>query len=264
MGTYLAINAFDTFPDHDWGRIVLAGSVLPRTFDWNGKKKRDCESFIEVRNEMGGGDWVVWAVGWVAILIPSLGASGHRGFLGKPRDIHFQDTEHGPCKPCVRRICRAPVHNVLLKKFRHSDAFLTNAHCEALWLPFLWGYEPSEYKRFRRMCAAVVRFELAGDSENASDAAEELLLREWSWIGRRKPSTLKKYIESRIDRLGTAHHLALTKAQATDHAVRLMCRLFRKARAERHAYPHSREAIVLRLHPRTVLGCALTLVTPGK
>lgn len=79
-GTYLLASAIRNYHSATWDRAVLAGSVLPKSFDWQsympGKIQR-------VKNYEGSADWVV---GWFPKLYEmfgskELGSAGFDGFL---------------------------------------------------------------------------------------------------------------------------------------------------------------------------------------
>jgi len=91
-------------------KIVLVGSVVPRTFRWSRLK------FNRLLNEASGHDWVCR----LARFRPGMGDSGLRGFVERLQG------EDG----------RERVNDVLYPDREHSDA-LRKGHMETSWVPFL-------------------------------------------------------------------------------------------------------------------------------
>jgi pimeloyl-ACP methyl ester carboxylesterase len=109
FGTWILGYAMLKFPDMRFDKLVLAGSILPRDFDWGTLLARDQVSLV--RNECGQKDpWPKWA----GRLVARSGTGGEQGFEW------FGST----------------VENISFEWFGHSDA-LMRAHIEHEWLPFL-------------------------------------------------------------------------------------------------------------------------------
>lgn len=200
MGTYLSMRSLEGFATVMVDRVVLVGAVLPRKFDWSGLRRARRNAFREVRNEMGEADWVVWLVGRIAGILPEFGDSGRRGFLGETGWLHAIAGPLGPCDDCTKSATKAWVHNVPLgTAYGHSTHFLRESHCEDLWLPFLWGFDPDELVRFRNMCLDVLLFESDGDWISAEQMERELRRSEWAWtMAGGVPHPLEDYVSDAI------------------------------------------------------------------
>ena len=159
LGTYLMGLALRKRANIHLGRIVLVGCVLPRSFPWktltalSGTGYR----FIDVRNEVGRKDIVVWSAWAMSWLIRGLGVAGLRGFKGEESFIHTLSTP-GPSCP-LGNSCSAKIHNMFSEYLGHSDAFVGSGYAEAFWLPYLWGIEPEEYQQFRLSCKLAAGLE---------------------------------------------------------------------------------------------------------
>lgn len=109
LGSWILGRALLKYEDVRFDRVILAGSILPRDFDWATVFSRD--QVAAVRNECGQKDpWPTWAGRFVA----RTGTAGVKGFEW-----------FGP-----------NVENVLCEWFGHSDA-LMRPHIENFWIPFL-------------------------------------------------------------------------------------------------------------------------------
>jgi hypothetical protein len=109
LGSWILGRALLKYEDIRFDKIIMAGSILPRDFDWATVFARDQAS--AVRNECGQKDpWPSWA----SRLVARTGTAGLRGF-----------DWFGP-----------NVENIFSEWFGHSDALL-RPHIENFWLPFL-------------------------------------------------------------------------------------------------------------------------------
>ncbi|HEV7514550.1 MAG TPA: hypothetical protein VGO27_22845 [Candidatus Acidoferrum sp.] len=159
LGTFLMGSVLRKRPDVHLGRVVLVGCVLPRSFPWHtltglsGAEHR----FIDVRNEVGQKDIVVWSAWLMSWLIRGLGVSGLRGFKGKENFVH---TLSAPGVSCPQGAsCSAKIHNMLSQHLGHSDAFVGSGYAETFWLPYLWDIEPKEYLQFLLYCKTAAGLE---------------------------------------------------------------------------------------------------------
>jgi pimeloyl-ACP methyl ester carboxylesterase len=109
LGTWIVGNAMLKHDDLRFDKLIFAGSILPRDFDWATLFMRDQVSFVH--NEVGGQDPWPW---WASHLVPGTGTSGSKGFES------FSTV----------------VHNVDKNLFRHSDSTV-QAHIENNWIPVL-------------------------------------------------------------------------------------------------------------------------------
>jgi hypothetical protein len=109
LGSWIVGNAMLKFSDIRFDKILFAGSILPRDFDWSLLFARD--QVESVRNECGQNDpWPKWASRFVA----QTGTGGSEGF----------------------EWLSSAVENDHCEWFGHSDA-LMRQHIEQLWIPFL-------------------------------------------------------------------------------------------------------------------------------
>src|SRR6266481_6803828 len=113
--------------------------------------------FIDVRNEVGRKDIVVWSAWAMSWLIRGLGVAGLRGFKGEESFIHTLSTPGLSCP--LGNSCSAKIHNMFSEYLGHSDAFVGSGYAEAFWLPYLWGIEPEEYQQFRLSCKLAAGLE---------------------------------------------------------------------------------------------------------
>lgn len=110
FGTYILGHALEKYSYLKFDKIILCGSILPRTFDW--KKIIERGQVREVRNEYGVQDIWVRRAQW---FIADAGSSGYDGF--------------------------AIAHDKLIQEkflYKHSEYF-DKGHMEAFWIPFLLG-----------------------------------------------------------------------------------------------------------------------------
>ena len=102
-GTYLLASALRRYKTPIFDRVVFAGSVLPRRFEWD--RFVDSGRVSAIQNYVATGDLVVgWFPAffeWAADLFgrqPDLGSAGHNGFLDNTARLHaieFVRGRHG-------------------------------------------------------------------------------------------------------------------------------------------------------------------------
>jgi hypothetical protein len=109
LGSWIAGTAMLQFEDVRFDKLILAGSILPRDFDWATLFARD--QVAQVRNECGQRD--PWP-GWAGRVVARTGTGGSEGF----------------------EWFGSAVQNVRSEWFGHSDA-LMRPHIERLWVPVL-------------------------------------------------------------------------------------------------------------------------------
>lgn len=208
FGTYLTAHAMESY-DVEFHRVVLVGCVLPHRLNWGdllaGQATHD--EFhaahigeTEIRNEVGKADIVVWFAGRTRWLSRALGCAGFSGFEANDSSIH---TTEGPWDVCPK--CKsgqlARVHNVPLKKYGHSKHFLGPGHALKIWLPFLWGYEPGEFRRWIKVCGHAAVHQHKKNGERLQVFVTHLKGTAWTWT--RDPlghsRTLDAHIRGVID-----------------------------------------------------------------
>ncbi|MGB7283340.1 MAG: hypothetical protein WBE13_13840 [Candidatus Acidiferrum sp.] len=203
LGTYLMGLALRKRSNIHLGRIILVGCVLPRSFPWrtltalSGTGYR----FLDVRNEVGRKDVVVWSAWAMSWLIRGLGVAGLRGFKGEEAFVH---TLSSPGFPCPHgSACCAKIHNMLSEYLGHSDAFVGSGYSEAFWLPYLWGIEPAEYQQFRLACKLAAGLERPWSSGARAqghvdprliEVENKLLASNWRWCN----GTFAQYVEQEV------------------------------------------------------------------
>jgi pimeloyl-ACP methyl ester carboxylesterase len=220
LGTYLAGNAMTRF-DVDVDKVVLVGSVLPRWFDWQqvtSQVLRDSSlpsgfAGASIRNELGKRDVVVWLTGLTKWLTRDMGSAGRNGFIGNADAVH---TTTGPWQACP--LCSggqdAFVHNVPLEQYGHSDHFLGPGHALRLWLPFLWDYPPTEFRRWLKLCGGAAQCLHDRDQERYAVFTTALLDTEWTWTTRRNGG--RRTLRQCLVELMTARRQQLPAAQQPD------------------------------------------------
>lgn len=109
LGSWIVGTAMLKFKDMRFDKIIFAGSILPRDFDWGLLFARD--QVASVRNECGHKD--PWP-GWASRFVAKTGTGGAEGF----------------------EWFTSAVENVHCEWFSHSDA-LMRPHIEHQWIPFL-------------------------------------------------------------------------------------------------------------------------------
>ena len=195
FGTYLIGSALRKFPEVMFERIVLVGSILPRHYNWD-KVLADKPMPFTVRNETGKRDLVVKLAGLVKCVARDMGNAGLKGFVSTDGVVHDATTVWDLCKECVGPADTVPVHNVPLEEFGHSTYSLGTGHAANLWLPYLWGYTPREFRSYLRLCraAAYLRKERRWDELKKVERA--LYRSVWTWTKRQTLATsVRRYVE---------------------------------------------------------------------
>lgn len=171
--------------------VVLAGSVLPRRYDWRTLWKRADNGprrYHRVRNEYSADDYVAALAGMVWALT-GCGCAGAKGFIDTTTEdeasiVHEVAAPYGPCSTRSEACSTAPIiHNVALGDYGHSDVFLSAAHARELWLPTLWSYEPHAYNDFVTRCCEIIRLYEAGFRTEARDRCEAMLDEAFEFFG---------------------------------------------------------------------------------
>jgi hypothetical protein len=110
LGSWIVGCAMLKFEDIRFDKVIFAGSILPRDFDWGSLFARD--QVASVLNECGQKDpWPKWA----SRLVANAGTGGSEGF----------------------EWFSSAVQNVRCEWFGHSDS-LMRPHIERRWVPFLF------------------------------------------------------------------------------------------------------------------------------
>ena len=96
-GTYLAAKALQDYPAARFSRVVFAGSVVRRDYDW-ARLIRDTRQVDSVLNYVATADWVVaiFPKGLQWLKPFNLGSAGHDGFADRAvSNVRFIEGSHG-------------------------------------------------------------------------------------------------------------------------------------------------------------------------
>jgi hypothetical protein len=246
--------------------MILAGSILRRDYAWGRRIIEKPSAFRKVRNEVSKQDLVVRLAGMIAPL--GLGNSGTFGFKEREDVVH---STNGPWKACDNGInCLAPVHNVPLGEYDHSDMFLQSRHCEELWLPVLWGFIPWEYDRFLRLCSEAVALEEQKQYRALAIIEAELREQYWTWTvsPHETPMTFEEFVtnlaseilEYRLEELGPTNDMIKRKVveSVVSRSFRLIYRAVVDA-IEETERQEPRCEIIAALHP--IVACRRAVET---
>jgi pimeloyl-ACP methyl ester carboxylesterase len=181
LGTYLIGKLLKKFPDLRLENVILVSTVLPRSYPWRDVLKDMPPKVFRVRSEFGEADFVVRAAGWTSWLARDLGNAGLYGFHDVENWVHTSRSPMQRCLDCAGRYLPAPVHNVPLKEFLHSDEFLSRKHALTLWLPYLWNIEPNELSEFLDSCINIARLETEERYSEANEIINRVWSRSYSW-----------------------------------------------------------------------------------
>lgn len=267
FGTWLTGRILRVFPDALCDKIILIGSVLPTRYDWKGilEAKPRPRAFEQVRNEIGKKDLVVWIAGLLE-WIPGVGFghAGVKGFksVGDGEPVHTLSNAMVPCVECESQ--RAAIHNVPLREFMHSTAFLTKRHAELLWLPFLFNVDPGEYREMLELCELATALEESGDEAQLAHLELAIHERQWRWlraIGFGK--TFEDYVAfrayKRLEESGSEPETELK--EVVDLVIRYFWIVVAEALAERRKpRENQNDLLLLSLRPVTAVTVALSHV----
>lgn len=182
FGTFIGCHSLREYPQRAYGKVILAGCVLPVDFDWGAlKNKYHGGAFREVRNEVSSND----PIGFLTRAARKIGLSSDFGEAGV-RGFTPSEFVHDLPSPWHRcNLCKggdaALVHNVKVE-MSHSGTLTGTGFIETFWLPFLWDIHPSEYRDFLEICFKLARHQHR-DSNDFRSARETFLNREWGWAG---------------------------------------------------------------------------------
>ena len=195
FGTFLVGFAVRELHHLRFGRIIVAGCVLPRDFPWT---EHHGHKFDSVWNDKGARDFIGLLVRIFGRLMPDLGDSGRRGFKVSA-SIHNVENPWSDCPACKQS--RGIVHNVS-HGFFHSTALTTRGHIEKFWLPFLWSIPPKECNDVLDWSSRLVRF-TPDQKEEFETMGSEFCERLWTWTssdhsGRTVISYLEALIAARL------------------------------------------------------------------
>ncbi len=217
FGTYLIGKAMDRFPNVRFNRVLLVGSVLSTHFDLQALYKRG--AFIELRNEVGRRDRIAKLSPFLRRVDKDFGPSGCDGFAGDQGFVHCCDG-HSRCSVCAADDGEkgGQVHNVELK-FAHSET-LEEGHVYASWLPFLMGYEISEYRRFLELCTDAALLQSEDDREALAALEIDLGDAVFQWTG----GTFLEFLERQVRAHLRWYKLALPSTEFRVNDVALYAR----------------------------------------
>lgn len=240
FGTYLSGVMLRRF-NREFGCVCLAGSVLRRRFPWSDLIKRPRPAVEAVRNDVARRDRVALGGG----MLPYLGSSGTRGFVGPADVIHSPKVS--PCSECVDGHVAA-VHNIEFD-FEHSDHFVGRGHLEGQYLPFLFRVDPAEYAEFVGWCragAAALRLQ-----DHVALRAIETADRGWEWAS----GTLEQHIACQIHARSKGRPLVKIDPQQIALAVTRVWMIVDAACAARG--DPTRDHAVIAMRPRIAVVRAL-------
>lgn len=208
LGTYLVGTAIAKYPDLRFDRLIFIGCVLPRSFDWNSIYSRSTTKkkpvFRDLRNEVGGRDWVVSFAGMLAKILPAsgVGIAGRKGFLADKREyVHDVTNSWTVCEHCTDKASKLTIHNIPLDQFEHVDQFRSPRYAEKFWLPYLWGLHPSEYEDFLESCVSAYQLQKQRNEAALADAELRLFNKEFSWVWSDSPLNYLASVVKRLKRL---------------------------------------------------------------
>jgi hypothetical protein len=206
LGSFLVGRALWRIPPMRAHRIVLAGCVLKRRFDWEGLLRAKADAFDAIRNEVSGKDWVAWAAKFLRWRFWDFGSAGRKGFLGNDAFVHDVNEHSEACSHCLAASAPARVHNFISPHLGHSGVLETSDFASNYWLPFFLEIEPSEFHLFLRVCSGIVvglPLTVSGgaagklEDEQFKKIAAKLLFQKWSWAGGQK---IEEYVRTQIER----------------------------------------------------------------
>lgn len=263
FGTYLIGTALRKFPDVMVARVVLVGSVLPRHYDWAEVLAEKPVPFT-VRNETGKRDWVVKLAGLVKCVARDLGDAGVKGFTASGDLVHDHADVWGPCEECVEVSDVVPVHNVPLQEFAHSTQFLGPGHAQSLWLPYLWGYTPSEFRYYLRLCRAAAYLRQERRWGELRRVLRRLYASVWTWTSRPNRQSLATYVRRSIeDYLRDERRAELVRRtnrnarEIVEEAIELMYLAVIDATMEAAKEGIRDDEVIRALHPPTAIARAV-------
>lgn len=124
LGTHFVGTALRKYPHLRFGKIILAGSLLPTDYPWQELLRSNPRIVEAVRNDVGRRDYVprLAQAGTSLGLLRAFGMAGWAGFDEREGLIHTIDNPEHSCNKCDP-IAPAPIHNVICKDFDHSGVF---------------------------------------------------------------------------------------------------------------------------------------------
>lgn len=187
FGTYVSGRSL-RFYDIRYGRVVLAGSILPRSFKW--KTYLEKRAVFEVRNEVTHSDIAVRIASIFRYLAWDIGSAGLTGFVGPW--AHDVAEPWSSCEHCVREGLPGRLHNIFLgERYGHSGVFLGPTHQRRFWLPYLWGFCVSSFGDFEDRCWDIANRLYDDDVHRATVLLQDIASSTWPWTG---GLTLREYI----------------------------------------------------------------------
>lgn len=193
-GTFLSARVLRSERHDRFGRVILVGTPLSRTFRWKRKNLRWRVSGIDniVLDEdeiMGPLHWVT-SVRLVGPLLATLFVSGDVGGAGArafqavkgdldPGEVHTHspqgpDPEHWRCAECVSS--SAWLHNWTLVS-SHSELLQRWDRLALVIRPLLWGLRPADYAEWIKDCGALGDWFLRAKTAGGTGDLPELLVK---------------------------------------------------------------------------------------
>jgi hypothetical protein len=218
LGTYFTGHILHEALSFRLHRVILTGCVLERTFPW-GSLVRPAAYCFEVRNYVGGNDWVPFFTGllrrlWLVVTWVSsplvkrwpesalartlcwrpLGSAGRYGFKENPSLSHAH-RHRLPCPHCQQLPVTdqwAPIHSIISPFSPHSRMNKDVQFQRTAWLSALLGIAENEYLTWLDICQAGWEAHQSGDAGSLDAAKESLLTYPWNW-----PELINPTIHSR-------------------------------------------------------------------
>jgi len=245
FGTYLTGRLLREVDAAKVSRVVLAGCVMPRFFDWTNLLEQ--KKIEAIRNDYSPNDWVAGFAGFAGLIHEDLGPAGKYGFGGA--SVHHLANPNHICEKCQEGSI-ALVHDVRCENIAHSGAFVSRAHTAAYWLPFFWEIDAGEYDELTRFCQRYVNAIESADTSRLPPLENEARTKNCRWLG---GITLWEALARRA-----TEELGVVNDALTGRALTQFC--FGMTYA---SFDGFKNKISTLLHPRNAMSKAIAAVREG-